>query len=137
MRSNRILILISIIALSGVFVSCKKSGTNPNAPIQITALDTGKTIQVTKGQTLDLTLGNPGDGGYAFDTPIYDSSLLTLVKHIRTPPPNSDRVGDFGTDTWEFSAINTGSTGLKITATRGSLASSTIIIFNGSVAIVN
>jgi predicted secreted protein len=137
MKSNRILILISFIALSGVFFSCKKSGINPNAPLQITALDTGKTIDVTKGQTFDLTLGNPGDGGYAFDIPLYNSSLLTLVKHTHTPPPNSDRVGDFGTDTWEFSATSTGSTALKITATRGGTTSSTITMFNGSIAIVN
>src|ERR1700758_1923741 len=114
MKSNRILVLTVVIALSAVFLSCKKSGNNPYTPLQITVLDTGKTIDLKKGQSLKLTLANPGDGGYDFDAPVYDSSLLTLVKHTRTPPPSSNRVGDFGTDTWEFSGINTGSTTLRI-----------------------
>ena len=133
MKSKAILTLITIVAFVGVLASCKK-GQSPNlSVIKINALDSGKTISVLNGQKLQLTLGNPGDGGYTFNAPQYDTSILKLNDHIRIAPVNSNNIGDFGEDAWEFSALKPGNATLTITAARG--PESPIIIFTGSITV--
>ncbi|MDO3628262.1 protease inhibitor I42 family protein [Mucilaginibacter sp. BT774] len=133
MKSKTILTLFTIVALVGVLTSCKKT-QDPNLPAkQVTSQDNGKTVTLLEGQILKIKLGNPGDGGYTFDAPKYDSSMLKLNSHINTPPVNNMNVGDFGTDTWEFSALKSGTAALIITATRGS--ESPIIIFSGTITV--
>ncbi|WDF56949.1 protease inhibitor I42 family protein [Mucilaginibacter sp. KACC 22063] len=106
------IILISLFA----FASCKKDN---NEPVKtLTEYDSGKTLAVKAGQTFLLTLGNPGDNGYRFNDPILDASILTLISHSHKDPSNKSMMGDFGTDTWKFSAMKTGSSVLKITASR-------------------
>ena len=85
-----------VIAFTGMVTSCKKGQHNPAIPmVEINAQDNGKTITVLPGESLKITLGNPGDGGYSFDAPQYDSSVLTLAEHTHTPS-TTDATGDFG-----------------------------------------
>ncbi len=135
MKSKSKLILILIITCAGFISSCKtKQDASSLISVQITAQDSGKTITLSLRQTLKMTLRNPGDGGYIFDPLQYDSSLLRLVSHIHTPP-TTNAIGNFGTDTWTFSALKAGSTALKVTATRGTDKNSTIVMFAGTVAV--
>ncbi|HEY9001541.1 MAG TPA: protease inhibitor I42 family protein [Mucilaginibacter sp.] len=113
--------------------SCKKDSNSDSSVVKINALNNGKTVTLLNGQKLQVTLGNPGDGGYSFDQPQYNSSMLKLNSHINTPPANSKNVGDFGTDTWEFSSLTSGKAALTITATRGS--ESPIVIFKDTVIV--
>ena len=135
MKSKSKLIIIFIITCAGLISSCKAGQEASNqSTVQITAQDSGKSVAVSLRQSLKITLGNPGDGGYTFDQLQYDSSVLSLVSHVHTPP-TTNAIGNFGTDTWTFSALKAGSTALKVTATRGTDKSSTVVIFAGSVAV--
>ncbi|MFI5138128.1 MAG: protease inhibitor I42 family protein [Sphingobacteriales bacterium] len=135
MKSESNLILILIITCAGIVLSCKTGQDASNqSSVQITAQDSGKVVTLGLRQSLKITLANPGDGGYTFDTLQYNSALLSLASHVHTPP-TTNAMGNFGTDTWVFSALKTGSTGLKVTATRGTDKNSTVTMFNGTIAV--
>jgi len=134
MKSKPILILM-FLAFAVSISSCQK-GQHVNLPyVQVNGADNGKSISLAQGQTLKVDLGNPGDGGYTFDTPQYDPAVLSLKRHTHTPPANTNLTGDFGTDTWEFSALQSGNTSLTITATRSFKANSTVVIYTGKIAV--
>ncbi len=99
--------------------------------VQLTAQNNGKTETLAKGQVFTVNLGNPGDGGYAFDAPVFDTNVLSISNHVHTPS-TTNAIGDFGTDTWTFAAIKTGTTTLTVTATRPFDKTSTVKIFNGT-----
>jgi len=98
--------------------ACKKSSSG--LTVQLNAADSNKTINIVNGERILITLVNPGDGGFSFDNWQYNSSVLKLVSHTHNTPANSDKIGDFGSDTWQFSALANGTSAMKITATRGS-----------------
>jgi predicted secreted protein len=135
MKNKTILTLVTVAAFIGAFTSCKKGQSNPDSSvIKINALNSGKTITLLNGQKLELTLGNPGDGGYIFNPPQYDSSMLKLNDHVRVisnTQPNL--VGNFGGDTWTFNTLKSGNTSLIITAARGS--ESPVIEFDGTITV--
>jgi predicted secreted protein len=118
MRNYKGLLLLLFVAALFAIVSCKKDTTSANI-INLTAADAGKTVAVSSGQTVSLTLGNPGDGGYVFDAPQCDTTVLHLNKHTFTPPANSLLVGAAGSDTFEFMPLKKGISTLAITASRG------------------
>ncbi len=121
------------IALVAIATSCKNTAVNPNLPvIQLTAQDNGKTTLVSQGQLVQLTLSNPGDGGYDFDAPQYQKAVLSLKSQVHTLP-TSGNIGDFGTDTWNFEALRSGPGTITVTATRGTDAGSTTVMFSGTV----
>ena len=104
------------------------------AEVQITVQDNGKSFTLTKGKALNITLGNPGDGLYSFDAPQYDATVLRFVDHLHQGPSNNN-VGNYGTDSWDFTALKTGSTTLTITATRGTDKSTTVTMLSNNVAV--
>jgi len=109
----------ALLVISSMTAACKKSNTAPTDTIvNTTVTDNGKTIAVTSGQTVAVTLNNPMDGGYEFDTPLYDAGVLTLSSHTHTPG-NTNNIGDGGTDTFNFTSLKSGTTTLSITASRG------------------
>lgn len=103
--------------------------------VQVTAADAGKTINITQGETIKLTLQNPGDGGYTFDAPKFDASVLSLANHEHNSPAASNISGNFGSDTWEFTAKSSGYTTLTVTASRSWDKAHPIPIFNGTIAV--
>lgn len=126
-----IAILFIVVA---TIASCKKENTqSANVNIKLTATDNGKVVAVSKGQTISITLGSPGDGGYSFNNWQYDNTVLTLNSHNHINPTNPNLVGDFGSDVWVFSAIKTGTSTMLLTASRGT--TSTVTSFNGTVSV--
>lgn len=126
-----IAILLIVVA---TIVSCKKDNAQSvNANVKLTVTDTGKVVAVSKGQTISITLGNPGDGGYSFNNWQYDNTILNLNSHTHINPTTSNLVGDFGSDVWVFSAIKTGTSTMLLTASRGT--TSTVTSFNGTVSV--
>lgn len=123
--------IILIAASVGIIIACKKERVN--ADVQLTSQDSGKTTSVSNGETIALTVGNPGDGGYQFIDPKFDSSVLILNSHTHQPPKDSKMIGDFGTDTWKFTAIANGKTMLTVSASRGSR--DTISIFTNQITV--
>jgi|SRR6185503_15114106 len=115
--------------------ACKKAEDSPApAQVQITAQQNGQPVTLAKGQTLEVTLQNPGDGLYSFDQPKYDAWVLRFVAHLHQGPTNN-YIGNTGTDTWDFVAVRAGKTTLTITATRGSDASTTATMLSNSVSV--
>jgi predicted secreted protein len=117
MRSLKYPLLVLSLAIFA-FVSCKKNGSKPII-MSLTALDSGKTVSLAQGQIVRITLGNPGDGGFTFNTWQYDATILHLDNHTRILPTNTQITGDFGSDEWQFTALKSGVSTLKISATRG------------------
>ncbi len=101
---------------------------------KLTDKDNGRTIAAKKSDGFYVTLSNPGDGGYLFDNPEYDTSLLHLVNHIHNPSI-SNTPGDFGSDVWEFVTLKAGITDLTINASRPWKKDDSVNIFKVSLAI--
>jgi len=91
-----------------------------SSTLSLTGSDTGKTITATKGQTITVTLCNPGDGGYKFDAPQYSSSILKLTSHknISANNPPGYVGGCYGNDVFEFKTLSSGTSKLDITASQ-------------------
>jgi hypothetical protein len=113
------------------FASCKKNDQKLII-MSLTALDTGKTESLARGQTVKITLGNPGDGGFTFNTWQYDATILHLDSHSRILPTNTQITGNFGSDVWQFTTLKSGISTLKISATQGQ-AGVTVNMFNDTV----
>ena len=121
------IVLIAVLA----FTACEKGPSGMT--VNLTAADSNKTISVVKGEKILITLGNPGDGGFSFDSWQYNSSVLTLGKHTRNLPPANAPTGDFGSDTWQFTAAASGTSTLKITATQSPVE--VVTMFSGNVVV--
>jgi predicted secreted protein len=135
MKSKLIFAIITFITFAICNSSCKKADNNTNRQVvQFDGSENGKTIAAAQGQTLMLTLGNPGDGGYAFDAPQYNPMVLSLTKHTHIAP-TSNALGDSGKDTWEFKALNNGNSTLRITATRSFDKNNPVVMFSGTIAV--
>lgn len=121
MKLKHLPLLLAVIAFS--LAACKKeNATVSKADVVLSVTNTGSTVSVNKGQTISVTLGNPGDGNYYFDPVIYTSTILSLNGHTHADPkPDASghiASGNAGTDTWIFTAIHTGQTSITITASR-------------------
>lgn len=127
---------LCIIACLAVTACSKDKAETPHTDVakKLTSVDAGKTASVTQGQSLTLTLVNPGDGGYEFDNPQFSSSVLTLVDHTHQAG-NVNMIGDFGTDTWKFIANGKGTTTLEVTASRSWEKGMNVSIFSGQIAV--
>jgi predicted secreted protein len=129
LKQALVLMLVAGLALT----ACHKDHNVAVSSTQLTVSDTGKTISFTTGQTFAVTLDNPGDGGYSFNAWQYDASVLKLDSHVHTAPANPNVTGDFGIDTWQFTALKSGTTTLQITASR--TPQYTVTMFNTTIAI--
>lgn len=59
MKKNYAIVVFLFIAAFFALASCKKN--NANKPlIQLTVVDSSKTLTVTQGQAIKITLNNPG-----------------------------------------------------------------------------
>jgi predicted secreted protein len=96
--------------------SASGAGIKTSAMLLLTSAESNKDITVSKGQKIQLTLRNPGDGGYTFNEPVFNKSLLKLDSHVHNPPAQNAMMGNFGEDVWIFSATAEGSSELTITA---------------------
>jgi predicted secreted protein len=131
-KLNLAIFIIAVILFTS---ACKKAEETPvPAEIKITAQQNGQPVPLAKGQTLDITLQNPGDGLYSFDTPQYDGAVLRFVDHLHQGPSNNN-AGNFGTDSWDFVALKSGTTTLNITATRGADKTTTVTMQSNSVSV--
>ena len=125
-------IFISLFIFSLFVFNTKVSASS----LEFTAYDNGRVIQVTRGQVFTIKIGNPGDGGYIFNNPSYDTSVLTLTNHTHTNP-SIIIPGNFGDDVWEFQALNSGSTKIDITASRQWTGGDTANMFSATVVVSN
>ncbi len=101
--------------------------------ISLTDKDNHKSVTVGVGDVINITLNNPGDGGYTFENPEYDTSIFHLNNHTHIDPKTDNQmhpvVGNFGSDTWQFVAIKKGVTTITIDASQPWSKDSKINIF--------
>ena len=79
--------------------------------------DNNTLISVKKGNQVNLTLQDYGDGGYSWRFVALDEQFLKKESE-QLSWGSTGMLGDFGKDTWIFTALNTGSTTLKLECVR-------------------
>ncbi len=73
----------------------------------------GQTLGLTAGAKLTLTLPSNITTGYSWEVVEIDRSVLEQTAHAYVPP-EGDRVGAGGVETWEFAARKAGTTPLRL-----------------------
>lgn len=73
--------------------------------VTMSVVDNGKEFVLKKNDSFSITLQNHGDGGYVFDEPVYNKSVVKLLSHKHIAPENTGLAGDFGDDEWRFVVI--------------------------------
>ncbi len=118
-KKSTFLILVLLLVIAGVLTYKNRGVIVKNMPVvSIQEAGNGKIETLAVGQKFTVTLPNPGDGGYQFDNPEYDTSLVHLDGHTHASPQTSAPMGDFGIDTWNFSVLKSGTTDLVISSSR-------------------
>jgi predicted secreted protein len=74
------------------------------------------TVLVKKGDLVNLTLQDYGDGGYVWAITRIDEKLLVQTDQFNWG--SSGTLGNFGKDTWVFTATQTGNTTLSLECSR-------------------
>ena len=125
MKTKKSLILIGLVAIVAVaagtvigvnLTSEKPMNTHTPSTVYITADANDTTVSVKKGDIVNLTLQDYGDGGYVWTVTRIDEKLLFQTDQFNWG--SSGMLGDFGKDTWVFTATQTGSTTLSLECTR-------------------
>lgn len=114
------LVTITVIAAGtviGVNLTNQKD-INPKkqSTVYLSEIDYNTTVSIKKGDTVNLTLHDYGDGGYLWTLTQCDTNLLRQTDQFTWG--SSGMLGDFGKDTWIFTAENTGITLLTLTCQR-------------------
>jgi len=120
------------------FANAGCSQQKPLSKLQVIKLsdsDAGKTTDLAKGQIFTLTLPDHIDGGYRFDRPLYDSTILHLDKLSERSPAANSPMGHPGLAVWQFSALKAGKTILEINASRPWKGGGTVTIFKNTVVV--
>jgi predicted secreted protein len=114
------LVTIAIIA-AGTVIGANLLAEQENTPqkssaVYLTSSDHNTTLKLKKGDIVNLTLPDYGDGGYVWTITYYDETVLTLTQQFTWG--SSGMLGDFGKDTWVYTAKNTGNTTLELICKR-------------------
>ena len=114
------LVLIAVIVAGAIIVVgstlSKKPVEKNDATKYLTADDDSTTLQLKKGDKVNLELKDYGDGGYSWEIVKLDEKILSLTERSDSQP--SGLMGDFGNDIWTFTAEKTGSTTLELKCSR-------------------
>ncbi|NIA03744.1 MAG: hypothetical protein GWP09_00145 [Nitrospiraceae bacterium] len=100
----------------GICLKKTINNTNKTATITLTE-DSPKVVKAKKGDTIIISLRNPGDSGYFFNGILYNYNVLRFIKHEHLGIKNNGPYpieGNFGTDKWTFKVISGGDSILNI-----------------------
>jgi predicted secreted protein len=126
MKTKTSLIIIGLVAIAAIAAGTVIGvSLMPEKPIKkqipttiyCNVEDGNSTISVMKGYQVNLTLQDYGDGGYTWMIVTLDEQLLKKESE-QLNWGSTGLLGDFGKDTWIFTALNTGSTILKLECAR-------------------
>jgi predicted secreted protein len=126
MKTKTSLIIIVLVAITMIaagtvlgvnLISEKPIEKKTPSTIYCTIDNNNSTISIKKGNQVNLTLQDYGDGGYTWTIVTLDKQLLKKESE-QLNWGTTGMLGDFGKDTWIFSALNTGSTTLKLECVR-------------------
>jgi predicted secreted protein len=125
MKTKKSLILVGLVAIVAVaagtvigvnLTSEKPMNKQTPSTVYINADANDTTVSVKKGNIVNLTLQDYGDGGYVWTITAIDEKLLFQTDQFNWG--SSGMLGDFGKDTWVFTATQTGSTTLSLECKR-------------------
>ena len=125
MKAKTSVLIIGLVAIA-VIATGTVIGVNLNSQLQKNQ-QTPKIISLTNahdntiesmkvGDTLNLTLPDYGEGGYVWEIVYNDENILSKTDQFAWG--SSGLLGDFGKDTWLFTAIHPGSTLLELRCQR-------------------
>ena len=126
MKTKTSLIIIGLVAIAVIaagtvlgvnLMSEKPIEKQTPSTIYCNVEDNNSTISIKKGDQVNLTLQDYGDGGYTWTIVTLDEQLLKKESE-QLNWGSTGMLGDFGKDTWIFTALNTGSTTLKLECAR-------------------
>jgi predicted secreted protein len=116
MRSAHLFFAAAFVALSLSTVACGGASDDANAqddstesdvkgatPVKLTASDDNKTVKVTAGQPVEITLSQNASTGYSWS--VSDDGGLGTAKE-KTNPGDVSRPGSSGTDTFTWKTTN-------------------------------
>jgi predicted secreted protein len=126
MKTKTSLIIIMLVAIAAItagtvlgvnLISEKPIKKQTTSTIHCNVENNNSTISIKKGNQVNLTLQDYGDGGYAWRIVTLDEQLLKKESE-QLNWGSTGMLGDFGKDTWIFTALNTGSIILKLECVR-------------------
>jgi predicted secreted protein len=125
MKTKKSLIIIGLVAIvavaAGTVIGVNLNSEKPmnkqtSSTVSINADANDTIVSVKKGDTVNLTLQDYGDGGYVWTITRIDEKLLFQTDQFNWG--SSGMLGDFGKDTWVFTAAQTGTTTLSLECIR-------------------
>jgi predicted secreted protein len=125
MKTKKSLILVGLVAIvavaAGTVIGVNLTSEKPvnkqtPSTVYINADANDTTVSMKKGNIVNLTLQDYGDGGYVWTITAIDEKLLFQTDQFNWG--SSGMLGDFGKDTWVFTATQTGSTTLSLECKR-------------------
>jgi predicted secreted protein len=126
MKTKKSLIIIGLVAIAAIaagtvlgvnLMSEKPIEKQTPSTFYCNVEDNHSTISIKKGDQVNLTLQDYGDGGYTWTIVTLDEQLLKKESE-QLNWGSTGMLGDFGKDTWIFTALNTGSITLKLECAR-------------------
>jgi predicted secreted protein len=112
---------LALVILAGLMIMPPPGrGETAGGPLTLYEKDRGGSFTLKLGEKLLLYLRNPQSGGYNLKDVMFDKAVLKLVSHQKLPPKPSPRpvMGDFGQFFYEWEAMGTGVTDIRITISR-------------------
>jgi predicted secreted protein len=134
MKNNLAGIFISL-ALCACLCRYTPGRAQPGAVKQLTEDDSGKKLYMSNGESFVLTVPDRVDGGFRFNKPSFDTSILKLQDHKEYPPQPNAPPGHSGVGTWQFTALKKGKTVLTITSSRPWAKFDSVTIFQNIVLV--
>jgi len=125
MKAKKIVLLIGLVAIAvitagtviGVNLSSQKQKDPWTAKVfSLTEADNTTVVSMKIGDKLNLTLPDYGDGGYVWGIVHNDENIVFKTEQFTWG--SSGMLGDFGKDTWVFTAIHTGSSTIELCCQR-------------------
>lgn len=102
-----------LIILVSLLYACGAAGASEQSAKQLTEADNGRSIELSVGDKLEVTLpGNPTTG-FQWEVSDVDSIILTPIGEPEFKP-SSNAVGSGGNITLRFEAVGAGQTKLKL-----------------------
>jgi predicted secreted protein len=125
MKTKTSIIFVGLVMLAAVAAGTVLAVTHTEKPINkpttpstvyVTENNNGTIISMKKGDLLNVTVHDYGDGGYVWAITRVDNTMLRQDKQFTWG--SSGMLGDFGKDTWVFTALKSGSTTLSLECKR-------------------
>ena len=109
--------IVGILAFALLLAACE--GAPGPAPLELTGVDSGRTVAVQPGQRVRITLESNASTGYRWRLTVPDSVVLKLVSREYVEPETSTTVvGAPGSEIWQFEAAARGVTSLELSYLR-------------------